>query len=98
MLKKDGEIVWDEEVVVDGGVSVVELRFHKQGSGEFAGRYHPMFWQLPQVFLSNFIDPDWTHWRAWLGADCIGSNVVYVNGRVASTVEAKAEIEKFANS
>ena len=98
MRHQDGDIIWDVDHVNIDGHMVTEIRFRKQTCGEFKGHYHGMFWQLPMIFLSQFIDPEYKLWSAYLGEHCIGSNVVYVNGSIASTVEAKAVIEKFANS
>lgn len=98
MQMTQGEIIWTVENVNIDGQNVTELRFEKQRSGEFAGQFHPLFFQLPMVFLSNFIDPEYKLWQAFLGDYRIGSNLVYDNGRLLSWDDAQKAIEDFANA
>lgn len=94
--KQDGEIRWTVSEVVLDGQQVTELRFEKQATGEYAGHYHPLFYMMPMVFLSQFIEPNYKLWRAYLGHELIGSNLVRENGRVLSHEEGRRAVEQFA--
>jgi hypothetical protein len=93
MRKQDGEIVWTVEQMLRDGQVVHVLRFERQVQGMYAGQYHPFFWTMPMMFLSNFIEPDYEHWEAYCGDELIDSNIVLINGRLATTQE-KSQMEE----
>lgn len=95
--KQEGEITWTVADVVEDGQLIKELRFDKQSYGEYAGQYHPLFFALPMVFLSNFIEPEYKLWRAYAGDFCLGSNLVSDNGRLLSYEEGRRAVAEFAD-
>jgi hypothetical protein len=97
-FKVDGEIRWAVTITEVDGQSITELRFEKQRRGEHAGSYHPLFYMMPMIFLSNFIEPKYKLWRAYLGDELIGSNLVFANGRVLSFEEGRKAVDDFSNS
>lgn len=50
------------------------------------------------IFLSNFIEPHYKLWQAYLGDDLIDSNLVRVDGRVVSFDQGRGIVEEFANA
>lgn len=96
--RQEGEIQWTVSEIDLDGQQVTELRFEKQATGEYAGQYHPLFYMMPMVFLSQFIEPTYKLWRAYLGSELIGSNLVREDGRVLSYEDGRQTVEHFANS
>lgn len=87
MKKRDGDIEWTVNKEERQGVTVYVLRFEKQKSGLLKGQYHPYFWLLPQVFIAQFVEAEYTHWEAFCGDELIDSNIVIVGNRVATPEE-----------
>ena len=98
MRNQDGDIFWDVTEVTEDGQLITELRFQKMSVGEYAGHYHPMFYWMPMIFLSTFIEPSYKLWRAYLGDDLIGANIVREDGRVVSYERGREIVDEFANS
>ena len=98
VFKVDGEIRWTVTKASVDGQGITELRFEKQRRGEHAGEFHPMFYMMPMIFLSNFIEPTYKLWRAYLGDELIGSNLVYENGRVLSFEEGRKAVDDFSDT
>ena len=98
MQCQDGDIHWSVAEIVIDGQRVTELHFEKMKVGEYKGQYHPMFYWMPMIFLSQFIEPEYELWQAYLGDDLIGSNVVLEDGRVVSYERSQALTDDFANS
>ena len=87
MKKKDGDIEWTVTEERREGVLVHVLRFEPLTKGLHKGQYHPNFWLLPMVFLSQFIEPTYSLWEAYCGQEVIDSNIVYVGSKIATQKE-----------
>jgi hypothetical protein len=92
MKRRNGEIEWTVKVEVRDGATVHVLRFERQASGPHTGQYHPYFWMLPGVFLSQFIESHYEHWEAWLGEELLDSSVVYKGTAIATKGEVERKI------
>jgi hypothetical protein len=97
MRCQSGDQVWHVTEVVEDGQTITEIHFEKLTIGEYVGQYDPMFYMLPMIHLSQFVEPHYKLWRAFLGDELIGANIVIEDGKIVSYERGRQLIEEFAN-
>ena len=82
------EMTWTVTIVQKDDLAIHVLQFEKKDE-----KY---FWQMPMIFLSQFIEPSYENWIAYCGTSLIDTNLGYSNDTFLpiQTVDSLFDVSK----